>query len=129
MLNDQKVGINNMNVGIKIYVKFHIMDIVVITFHEDDFYCDQLSPAWLDIIWFAFYHFNRFYDNDLNIIKKHIFFIKVVVVCNKFEIKKICYGLCIFAISFMIKKNHGFKSITISVVPGMHANEIFCPEV
>ena len=31
MLNDQKVGINNMNVGIKIYVKFHIMDIVVIT--------------------------------------------------------------------------------------------------
>ena len=56
MLNDQKVGINNMNVGIKIYVKFHIMgikiyvkfhimDIVVITFHEDDFYCDQLSPA------------------------------------------------------------------------------------
>ena len=105
------------------------MDIVVITFHEDDFYCDQLSPAWLDTIWFAFYHFNRFYDNDLNIIKKHIFFIKVVVVCNKFEIKKICYGLCIFAISFTIKKNQGFKSIPISVVPHMHANEIFCPEV
>ena len=42
MLNDQKVGINNMNLGIKTYVKFHIMDIVVITFQEDDFYCDQL---------------------------------------------------------------------------------------
>ena len=45
MLNDQKVGINHMNVGIKIYVKFQFMDIVAITFHEDDFYCDQLSPA------------------------------------------------------------------------------------
>ena len=44
MLKDQKVGINNMNVGIKIYVKFQFMDIVAITFHEDDFYCDQLSP-------------------------------------------------------------------------------------
>ena len=28
MLNDQKVGINHMNVGIKIYVKVHILDIV-----------------------------------------------------------------------------------------------------
>ena len=44
MLNDQKVGINNMNVWIKIYVKFQFMDIVVITFYEDDFYYDQLSP-------------------------------------------------------------------------------------
>ena len=42
MLNDQKVGINNMNVEIKIYVKFHILDIVVITFHWYDFYCDLL---------------------------------------------------------------------------------------
>ena len=33
-----------MNVRIKMSVKFHIMDIVGITFHEDDFYCDQLSP-------------------------------------------------------------------------------------
>ena len=86
-------------------------------------------PAWLDTIWCSFCHFNRFYDNYLNIIKKHVFFIKVVVVCNKFEIKKICYGLCIFAISFTIKKNQGFKSIPISVVPHMHVNEIFCPEV
>ena len=29
----------------------------------------------------------------------------------------------------MIKKNQGFKSIPLSVVPDMHVNEIFCPEV
>ena len=78
--------------------------------------------------WCTFYHFNRFYDNYLNIIKKHIFLLRFVG-CNKFEIKKICYGLCIFAISFMIKKNHGFKSITINVVPELHVNEIFYPKV
>ena len=33
MVNDQKAGIIDMNVGIKIYVKFHIVVIVVITFH------------------------------------------------------------------------------------------------
>ena len=34
--------------------------------------------------------------------------------------------ICYF---FMIKKNQEFKSIPISVVPDMHVNEIFCPEV
>ena len=34
--------------------------------------------------------------------------------------------ICYF---FMIKKNQRFKIIPISVVPGMHDNEIFCPEV
>ena len=29
----------------------------------------------------------------------------------------------------MIKKNQGFKSIPISVVPEMHVNEIFCSHV
>ena len=50
MLNYQKVGINNMNVRIKNLCKISYYDIVVITFHEDDLYCDHLSPALLDTI-------------------------------------------------------------------------------